>query len=1219
MKFIDSSADLASAFVGSYDWALVALSIFVAALGSFGALELSDRVKAAKGYISKSAWLATGAVAMGSSIWCMHFIAMLAFNLPKAVVYDPLITLVSTIPAIAASGVALYVISRERLKTAQLAIGGTFMGAGIGAMHYSGMMAMRMDAVMRYDPVLFTTSIFVAVLLATLALYVKFLTDEWTSERYSHWKRFASAWLMGLAIAGMHYTAMSGVYFFPTDASGAEIIGLYPRYLAVLAGLATVGLIGFSNIASAVGRRLEMALLLEKEVVERRQADTALKESESRFKDVAEVASDWIWELDADLRFSFISDRLYEKFAIAREDIIGKTREEFAGPGMLDDPWHQHLDDLANHRPFRNFQYEITLLDGSIRHIQISGKPVFDADGAFIGYRGTGTDETTEVEARKTLERSERQFRNLIEGSIQGVFLHKDWNFLFANQALAGMLGYESPEDLLALENTGQMFAPEEHERLRDYETACQKGEYAPEIHEITGVRKDGSQIWLELRAMPVEWCGRSAIQCVAIDITERKRAKEALQRQKAEVEQILANVPQAIITIDGKGAIRTFNPAAEATFGYAAEKIIGRNVSLLMPQSQGKHHDGYLRDHHETGQKTFIHNSPRQVVGLHKEGREFPMELAIGQVSQDKKNKLFVGVARDITEQLKARKILSQQNERFNMALENMSQGLCMFDHEQRVVVSNERFASMYGLTPEQVKPGTLFRKVLEYRVASNIYAGDTPEEYIKDACEAVAKSVASRQVLELSNGRVVEIAYQPMSDGGWLDTHEDITEYSRIQERIAHLAYHDALTGLANRVQLGEQVQQELKRTRRKETFALLCLDLDNFKDVNDTLGHVAGDQLLKIVSDRLQICVRETDMVARLGGDEFAIVQISKQPLKDAAVLAERVCSAVRVPIQLEQNEIVMGVSVGIVVASKDGHDYETLLKKADMALYQTKQNGRGTYCFFEPAMEASVKDRHALALDLRKALAADQFELYYQPLINLQDNRVGGFEALLRWHHPERGMVSPIDFIPIAEDTGLIAQIGEWVLHQACATAVNWPDDIKVAVNISPVQIRRSKLLRVVKEALATSGLPASRLEIEITESVMIEDKDATVKLLHQLHALGLQISMDDFGTGYSSLSYLQSFPFDKIKIDSSFVKNLTEGNDGIGIVQAVVGIASKLGVTTTAEGVETCEQLNIVRKEGCTQAQGYFLARPMPASEISLMFLRQLTKRIEIAA
>jgi len=1181
---------------------------------------------------------------------------------------------------------------------------------------------------------------------------------DWLNERLARITDLSTIYLLGILVVSMFVAEaiiMTGLREFEIQSGILE--GVLDATFLTLAIFPVLYVLIFKKIVRQNEQletvkdklRLErknLESLVEKRTAEINCVNQNLAESLTRFTDIEEISCDWIWEMDANLRMSFLSDRFFEVFPVNRDQVIGKTRLEFSGLTEIDEHWRAHYDDIANHRPFRNFQYKTTQSDGRPHNIQISGKPIFDANGVFTGYRGTGTDRTSELEALDAVAESEAQFRNLIEGSIQGVFVHKDWNLLFANQALADILGYESVEDVMALETSYPIIAPEEHERLWGFKEARAKGESPPEIYEARCLKKDGSQVWLEFRVRVVDWCGEAAMQCVAVDITERKKAEEALLLQKAELEQILADVPRAIITIDEKGAIKTFNPSAQETFGYSAKEIIGRNVSLLMPQEDRKKHDGYLRTYCETGKKKFIGQGPRQQVGRHKDGHEFPMELAIAQVSQNNENKVFVGIARNISDQIEAETSLRQQNERFDAALSNMSQGLCMFDSEkriivsndryalmygltleqvkpgtslntilkyradigiypefnseayisqiqqgvtsdtsetviqqlsdgrsiaivrkpmsgggwlathedvteirqadeklrqqnerfdaalsnmsqglcmfdkdQRVVVSNERYASMYGLSLDQITPGTSFRQILDGRIANDIYAGDDPKEYIKEATQAVRAPEAAKKTLELTNGRFVEISYQPMADGGWVDTHEDVTEYRRIEKRIAYLAYNDALTELPNRVQLIEKMQEELKRTHRGETFALLCLDLDGFKGVNDTLGHVAGDKLLKIVSKRLRNCVRETDLVARLGGDEFAIIQISRQPRKEAAVLAERICSAIRAPVKLGQNEVVLEMSIGIAVAPDDGDDYEELLKNADMALYQTKQDGRGIYCFFKPEMEQSVKDRHALALDLRKALAGDQFELLYQPLINLPDNKVCGFEALLRWHHPERGTVSPLDFIPIAEDTGLINQIGEWVLNQACAMAVNWPDDIKVAINVSPVQIRRGNLLEVVKNALATSKLPASRLEIEITESVLIADSDATIEVLQQLHRLGVQISMDDFGTGYSSLSYLQSFPFDKIKIDSSFVNSLETGNDGIGIIQAVVGFASRLGVITTAEGVETQEQLNIVRKEGCTQAQGYFFSRPMPASEISLMFLRQISKKIKNVA
>ncbi len=562
------------------------------------------------------------------------------------------------------------------------------------------------------------------------------------------------------------------------------------------------------------------------------------------------------------------------------------------------------------------------------------------------------------------------------------------------------------------------------------------------------------------------------------------------------------------------------------------------------------------------------------------------------------------------VVERQRSKKKLTDQNERFNAALEYMSQGLCMFDGDQRLIISNGRYASMYGLKPDEVKPGQRFRQILESRIANSFYTCNDPEKYIQERCSAVIEDTASMKVQELSDGRFIAISHQPMPDGGWLATHEDITELRRIEERLAHQAHHDALTGLPNREKFRERMDEELKRALRGGSFALLCLDLDGFKSVNDTLGHAAGDELLKHVAERLRNCVRETDTIARLGGDEFAVIQISTGQPVDATTLARRICKAVRAPITLGDNEVVVETSIGIAIAPKDGIGQEQLLKNADMALYRAKRDGRGTYCFFEQEMEVSVQDRHTLGLDLRKALAQDELQLHYQPLLNLENDRISGFEALLRWRHPERGMVPPSEFIPIAEETGQISQIGEWVLRQACSDAADWPEDIKIAVNVSPVQFQRGNLLQVVGSALTATGLSPSRLELEVTESVLLQDEEETLDILHRLHDLGLRISMDDFGTGYSSLSYLRSFPFDKIKIDATFVRDLSEDNDGIGIVQAVVGFASRLGAETTAEGVETDEQLAIIRADGCTEAQGYLFSPPRPLEDVSHMLLKR---------
>jgi diguanylate cyclase (GGDEF)-like protein len=467
---------------------------------------------------------------------------------------------------------------------------------------------------------------------------------------------------------------------------------------------------------------------------------------------------------------------------------------------------------------------------------------------------------------------------------------------------------------------------------------------------------------------------------------------------------------------------------------------------------------------------------------------------------------------------------------------------------------------------------------------------------------------------IQEEPDGKTFSISHQPMTGGGWIATYEDITERRRAESQIAYMAHHDALTNLANRVLFRERLEKALASAKlQNASIAVLCLDLDRFKDVNDSLGHEIGDALLKLVSDRLRSCVREGDVVARLGGDEFAVLQVSINEPHDSASLASRIINSVGLPYEIEGQEIVIGTSVGIALDVEMQLSPDQLLKHADLALYRAKSDRRGTYRFFEPEMDAELQARRILEADLRKALVAQEFELYYQPQINIRKNEIIGFEALLRWRHPERGMVSPAEFIPVAEDIGLISPLGEWVVERACAEAANWPRGIKVAVNLSPVQFRSRALVESVDRALTLSRLDPSRLELEITESVLLQDNDTTLQTLHQLRELGVCIAMDDFGTGYSSLSYLRSFPFDKIKIDQSFVRELTSRADCLAIVQSITRLGTSLGMITTAEGVETDEQYLHLRAAGCTEVQGYLFGRPQPADELVFSLYTEMRK------
>jgi diguanylate cyclase (GGDEF)-like protein len=554
----------------------------------------------------------------------------------------------------------------------------------------------------------------------------------------------------------------------------------------------------------------------------------------------------------------------------------------------------------------------------------------------------------------------------------------------------------------------------------------------------------------------------------------------------------------------------------------------------------------------------------------------------------------------------------LRQQNLRFDTALDNMGAGLCMFDAQKRLVVCNDRYAKLYRLPPELLKTGTPHDAIIGHRVAHGILKGETGHNAVKQKISALGElsaDISSSRVDELSDGRQICVTRQPMAGGGWVATHEDVTEQQRSAAKIIHMAHHDALTDLPNRVLLRERMEHVLTGARRGDhSLAVLILDLDRFKEINDTLGHPVGDVLLKAVAERLRACVRETATIARLGGDEFAIVEVVADAANEATALAERLKTALSEPFDLSDNQVVIGLSIGIAVAPSDGLEPDQLLKNADLALYRTKSDERGTYRFFEPEMDARMRARRALERDLRKALVDGEFELYYQPFVNLQRNEVCGFEALLRWHHPERGMVSPAEFIPVAEEIGLIVPIGEWVLRQACAEAATWPENIKVAVNLSPAQFQNKHLVQMVFSALTASGLPGRRVELEITESALLKNNEATLATVHQLRGLGIQISMDDFGTGYSSLSYLQTFPFDKIKIDRSFIDNLSNGAGALAIVKTIISLATSLGVATIAEGVETEEQLDKVRAEGCSEVQGFLFSPARPAAEITRLFL-----------
>lgn len=543
-------------------------------------------------------------------------------------------------------------------------------------------------------------------------------------------------------------------------------------------------------------------------------------------------------------------------------------------------------------------------------------------------------------------------------------------------------------------------------------------------------------------------------------------------------------------------------------------------------------------------------------------------------------------------------------QNVLFDAALSNMSQGLIMIDKNQNLIVFNNRFLDLFAVASPSLSAGLAAAEIFAV-----IATGGTLPRHVVDDMFLKQRSLAdARQagsfLVTGEQGQAIAISQRPIADGGWIATYEDASERQRAEQHIRFAAHHDALTQLPNRVLFRIRLDEMIGNLPYRDTgLAMLYLDLDQFKLVNDTLGHPIGDALLEAAARRLLSCLRSTDIAARLGGDEFAIAYISSELPDAAESLAKRVIATLSMPYILEGHTVVVGASVGIALAGSDQMNADTLLKNADMALYQAKSKGRGVCCLFEADMERQLLTRLAIEKDLGTALTRQEFELLYQPLYDLNGNSISGVEALIRWNHPIRGTVSPAHFIPIAEEIGLIRSIGAWVVEKACTDAMKLPTGVRIAVNLSPAQFDSGDIVDIVATALQTSGLPAKRLELEITETALLKNNERTLAQLFRLHALGLRIALDDFGTGYSSLSYLRSFPFDKIKIDQSFVREMATRPDCAAIVSSIVSLANKLNVTTTAEGIETLDQLELIRATGCTEAQGYLFSAPQSLPDV----------------
>ncbi len=671
-----------------------------------------------------------------------------------------------------------------------------------------------------------------------------------------------------------------------------------------------------------------------------------------------------------------------------------------------------------------------------------------------------------------------------------------------------------------------------------------------------------------------------------------------------------MANMPTGLSLFDADGKLTVWNERYIELYGMSPEVIRpGASIrSIIEHRKQTSSLDIDVDAYVGEFRQALIDTGRASDTFRLKDGR------TVSVVSTAIAGGGWVAIHEDITERVHHEEALFQQatdlartNMRFDAALSTMAQGLCMFDGMKRLVVWNDRFAELHSVPPHLLKVGTPYEEIVATRIARALRKdiGD-PEVRAKVAELAGLPPDASR-VDELADGRFVLLTRQPMEGGGWLSIIEDITERRRAEAEIVHLARHDALTGLANRAEFNARLEEASERLKRNGgPVTLMMIDLDKFKAVNDTLGHPAGDRLLVEVGQRLQSTIRETDVLARLGGDEFAIIQEGGLNQHEGAIaLALRIINAISHPFDLGGHQASVGTSIGIALAPEHGVEPEELLKSADLALYDAKANGRNDFRIYHAAMLEVAHTQQSAESELRDAIARGEFELHYQPVVDVKTRRLCGVEALVRWQHPTRGLIAPDHFIPLAESTGLIVPLGEWILQRACMDAASWPAHVKVAINISAVQFKRGNLFEVILCTLVESGLAPERLELEITETSLLENQEAHLATIRQLKNLGISMVLDDFGTGYSSVTYLTNFPFDKIKIDRTFTKGVLTRRDCAAVVSSVLALAQGLGKATTVEGIETEEQLEYVRKAGADLGQGYLFGRPVPISQLDL--------------
>ncbi|MCG5485164.1 MAG: PAS domain S-box protein [Sinorhizobium meliloti] len=937
------------------------------------------------------------------------------------------------------------------------------------------------------------------------------------------------------------------------------------------------------------------------DITDLRRIEETLRASEEHYRSLVDLHPQVPWTANTAGEVLEVGPRWSELTGLGEKETLGSGWAKAVHPqdaDSLEEKWHRSL---ASGAPF-DCEYRLLTRTGHYRWFRARAAAKRDAGGKIVRWYGLLEDIDERRRAADALRESEARFRAIADNAPVMIWV-------------ADPTGDTSFFNRLWLETTGQTEAealgfgwvdvihPDDRQAVQEIFFRATAGK-EPVHSEYRLRRADGSWAWVIDVGQPRFSADGTFLGYVGsvLDITERRAAEVAQQEAQAFIRSIFDSSPDCVRVLDMEGRPLLMNEAGRRIFGLDE----GAPVTGQTWDSIGRASDA---DKVEAAWESVRRGeTARFEISVRDAGGEERCMDVISAPITDHRGKPFriLSIWRDITDAKRASDEISRAQrhaeaaaDQLSSVLESTMDSVMLLDADWRVRYLNENARKLLQVGDEAL--GRVFWKLF-------------PEEergsFAKHCREVMDRRVRSFFEDHLSSlGRWVEANASPTQDGISIFC-RDITERRRAEEdtllaqkQIAHMARHDMLTGLANRMFFRECFEQALNESSHAR-MAVLCLDLDGFKAVNDTLGHPAGDALLRQVSQRLIQSVRTTETVARLGGDEFAIIQPLTKSRDEAFRLAQRMIDTLSEPFSIEGVAATVGTSIGIAFAPEDGTSADELIKAADIALYSAKSSGRGTYKLFDVAMHAQLQAHQQMKIAMRDALAKGEFELHYQPLVSLESRSVSCCEALLRWRHPQRGMIAPAEFIPIAEETGLIVPIGEWILSEACGQAARWPEHVSVAVNLSPVQFKHRNLVRAVANALSATSLDPARLQLEITETVLLDESEHNLELLQDLRRLGVKIAMDDFGTGYSSLGYLRSFPFDKIKVDQAFVRDLPHGKESLAIVKAVAGLGQSLGMTTTVEGVETEDQLAVVNSEGFNEVQGYLFSRPLPAAEIS---------------